>query len=81
MAVGVAVTVINIAVGTYFVAMIVFAIDTYRFFSIPFLLLFVAGYTGPAGARSVKSNRAVRWLKQRRLELKTAREPRSKTHC
>ena len=31
MAVGVAVTVINIAVGTYFVAMIVFAIDTYRF--------------------------------------------------
>jgi hypothetical protein len=28
----------------YFVWMIAFAIDTYNFFAIPFLLLFVAGY-------------------------------------
>jgi hypothetical protein len=34
----------EIAVGTYFLAMIVFAIDTYNFFSIPFLALFVFGY-------------------------------------
>ncbi len=34
----------EIAVGTYFVAMIAFAIDTYNFFAIPFLILFVAGY-------------------------------------
>ena len=35
---------IEIAVGTYFAAMIAFAIDTYNFFAIPFLILFVAGY-------------------------------------
>jgi cellulose synthase/poly-beta-1,6-N-acetylglucosamine synthase-like glycosyltransferase len=35
---------IEIAIGTYFVAMVVFAIDVYNFFSLPFLLLFVAGY-------------------------------------
>jgi cellulose synthase/poly-beta-1,6-N-acetylglucosamine synthase-like glycosyltransferase len=35
---------LELAVGTYFIAMIVFAIDTYNFFAIPFLLLFVAGY-------------------------------------
>jgi len=34
----------ELAVGTYFVAMVVFAVDTYNFFAIPFLLLFVAGY-------------------------------------
>src|SRR6478609_4694878 len=31
----------EIAVGTYFVAMVVFAIETYNFFAIPFLSLFV----------------------------------------
>jgi hypothetical protein len=35
---------IEIAIGTYFVAMVVFAIDVYNFFSLPFLLLFVGGY-------------------------------------
>lgn len=34
----------EIAIGTYFVAMIAFAIDTFNFFAIPFLVLFVAGY-------------------------------------
>lgn len=34
----------EIAVGTYFVAMIAFAVDTFNFFAIPFLVLFVAGY-------------------------------------
>ena len=34
----------ELAVGTYFVSMVVFAVDTYNFFAIPFLLLFVAGY-------------------------------------
>ena len=34
----------ELAVGTYFVAMIAFAIDTFNFFAIPFLVLFVAGY-------------------------------------
>lgn len=35
---------LELAVGTYFVTMIGFAIDTYNFFAIPFLALFVAGY-------------------------------------
>jgi cellulose synthase/poly-beta-1,6-N-acetylglucosamine synthase-like glycosyltransferase len=34
----------EIAVGTYFGIMVVFAIDTFNFFAIPFLLLFVSGY-------------------------------------
>jgi hypothetical protein len=34
----------ELAVGTYFVTMVVFAIDTFNFFAIPFLLLFVGGY-------------------------------------
>ncbi len=35
---------IEIGIGSYFVFMIAYAIDTYNFFAIPFLLLFVAGY-------------------------------------
>lgn len=35
---------IELAVGTYFVGMVAFAIDTYNWLSIPFLLLFVSGY-------------------------------------
>jgi cellulose synthase/poly-beta-1,6-N-acetylglucosamine synthase-like glycosyltransferase len=34
----------EIGVGSYFVAMIAYAIDTYNFLAVPFLLLFVAGY-------------------------------------
>jgi cellulose synthase/poly-beta-1,6-N-acetylglucosamine synthase-like glycosyltransferase len=65
---------IEIAVGTYFAAMIVFAIDTYNFFSIPFLLLFVAGYYWAGwGTLYQEQQSRLRWLKQRRLELKTAR--------
>jgi cellulose synthase/poly-beta-1,6-N-acetylglucosamine synthase-like glycosyltransferase len=35
---------IELAIGTYFVFMIDFAIDSLNFFAIPFLLLFVGGY-------------------------------------
>jgi cellulose synthase/poly-beta-1,6-N-acetylglucosamine synthase-like glycosyltransferase len=35
---------IELAIGTYFLAMVAFAIDTYNFLAIPFLLLFVGGY-------------------------------------
>ncbi len=35
---------IELAAGSYFVFMVVFAVDTYNFFAIPFLLLFVGGY-------------------------------------
>jgi cellulose synthase/poly-beta-1,6-N-acetylglucosamine synthase-like glycosyltransferase len=35
---------VELAIGGYFAYMIDFAIDTYNFFAIPFLLLFVCGY-------------------------------------
>jgi hypothetical protein len=35
---------IELAIGSYFVYMVVFAVETYNFFAIPFLMLFVCGY-------------------------------------
>jgi hypothetical protein len=35
---------IELAIGTYFAVMVAFAIEVNNFFSLPFLLLFVAGY-------------------------------------
>jgi hypothetical protein len=65
---------IEIAIGTYFVAMIAFAIETYNFFSIPFLLLFVAGYYWAGmGTLYQEQQSRLRWMRQRRLDLKTAR--------
>jgi len=65
---------IEIAIGTYFVAMIEFAINTYNFFSIPFLLLFVAGYYWAGFGTLIQEHQShLHWLKQRRMELKTAR--------
>ncbi len=65
---------IEIAVGTYFVAMIAFAIDTNNFFSIPFLLLFVGGYYWAGfGTLIQEQHSRLQWMKQRRLELKAAR--------
>lgn len=61
---------IEIAVGCYFVYMIDFAISTYNFFAIPFLLLFVAGYYW-AGFSTLwqEIDGRLRWRRQRRLEL------------
>jgi len=65
---------IEIAIGSYFVVMIAFAIETYNFFSIPFLLLFVAGYYWAGlGTLYQEQQSRLRWMKQRRLELKTVR--------
>ncbi len=35
---------IELAIGSYFVYMVIFAVETYNFFAIPFLMLFVCGY-------------------------------------
>ena len=60
----------EIAFGTYFLGMVVFAITTYNFLSIPFLLLFVVGYYW-AGFSTLyqEHQRRLRWLKARNLEL------------
>jgi cellulose synthase/poly-beta-1,6-N-acetylglucosamine synthase-like glycosyltransferase len=64
---------IEIAVGTYFVSMIFFAIQTYNFFSIPFLLLFVCGYYWAGFSTLHQENQGrLRWLRERRLELEPA---------
>jgi cellulose synthase/poly-beta-1,6-N-acetylglucosamine synthase-like glycosyltransferase len=64
---------VEIAIGTYFVAMIAFAISTYNFPSIPFLALFVGGYYWAGlGTLFQEYQGRLRWLRQRRLELKTA---------
>src|SRR5664280_1153325 len=60
----------EILVGTYFVGMIVFAIQTFNFFAIPFLLLFVVGYYWAGfGTLYQEYQGRLRWLKQRNLEL------------
>ena len=64
----------ELAVGTYFLVMIGFAIETFNFFAVPFLLLFVAGYYWAGlGTLYQEHQNHLKWLKQRRLELKTAR--------
>jgi cellulose synthase/poly-beta-1,6-N-acetylglucosamine synthase-like glycosyltransferase len=58
----------EIAVGTYFLAMIAFAVDTYNFFSIPFLALFVFGYYWAGFGTLVQEYQGrLRWLKQQKL--------------
>src|ERR1039458_5161914 len=61
---------LEIAVGTYFLGMVVFAITTFNFLSIPFLALFVFGYywAGFTTLYQEHQNR-LRWLRARNLEL------------
>jgi len=60
----------EIAVGTYFAFMVVFAIQTDNFLSIPFLTLFVGGYYWAGfGTLYQEHQSRLRWLRQRRLEL------------
>jgi len=60
----------EILCGTYFVGMMVFAVQTYNFFSLPFLALFVFGYYWAGfGTLYQEHQSRLRWLKQSRLEL------------
>jgi hypothetical protein len=53
--------------------MIIFAITTYNFPSIPFLALFVGGYYWAGfGTLYQDYQHRLRWLRESRLELKTA---------
>jgi cellulose synthase/poly-beta-1,6-N-acetylglucosamine synthase-like glycosyltransferase len=64
----------ELAVGTYFLGMAAFAIQVNNYLSLPFLLLFVGGYYWAGLATLYQENQGrLRWLEQRRLELKTAR--------
>jgi len=58
----------EILVGSYFAAMVGFAIETYNFFAIPFLMLFVCGYYWAGfGTLYQEQQGRLRWLKQQKL--------------
>jgi hypothetical protein len=61
---------LEIAFGTYFLGMVVFAITTFNFLSIPFLSLFVFGYYW-AGFTTLyqEHQKRLQWLQARNLEL------------
>jgi hypothetical protein len=65
----------EIAVGTYFVGTVVFAVQTYNFFAIPFLLLFVLGYYWAGfGTLYQEHQGRLRWLKQQKLAMAAAQK-------
>jgi cellulose synthase/poly-beta-1,6-N-acetylglucosamine synthase-like glycosyltransferase len=65
---------VELACGTYFLGMIVFAVQTSNYLSIPFLALFVAGYywAGLSTLHQEYQDR-LRWMRQNNLEFETAR--------
>jgi cellulose synthase/poly-beta-1,6-N-acetylglucosamine synthase-like glycosyltransferase len=64
---------VEILIGCYFVGMIVFAIESYNFLSIPFLMLFVFGYFWAGFITLYEEHQGrLRWLKQRELEAATS---------
>jgi hypothetical protein len=61
---------VELAIGSYFVYMVAFAIETWNFPAVPFLLLFVAGYywAGLSTLIQEYQNRQ-RWQRDREREL------------
>src|SRR5262249_48770034 len=49
---------VELGLGTYFIGMVVYAIQTYNFLAVPFLLLFVGGSTGPLELPYTRSTKA-----------------------
>jgi hypothetical protein len=63
---------VEIAIGSYFVMMCVFAIDVYNFFSLPFLLLFVGGYYWAGFSTLIQEYRDRARTARRQVALETA---------
>jgi cellulose synthase/poly-beta-1,6-N-acetylglucosamine synthase-like glycosyltransferase len=58
----------ELAVGTYFLAMVIFAIESFNFLAVPFLLLFVGGYYWAAGTTLWQEYQGkLQWQRQREL--------------
>jgi cellulose synthase/poly-beta-1,6-N-acetylglucosamine synthase-like glycosyltransferase len=65
---------VEIGIGTYFLGMVIYALETLNFLTIPFLMLFVGGYYWAGFATLYQEYQGrLRWMRQRRLELGTAR--------
>ena len=59
---------IELAIGSYFVFMMNFAMDTLNYFALPFLLLFVCGYYWAGLSTLYEENRnRLRWQRARKL--------------
>jgi cellulose synthase/poly-beta-1,6-N-acetylglucosamine synthase-like glycosyltransferase len=59
---------IELAIGTYFLCMVAFAIDTLNYLSLPFLMLFVCGYYWAGFSTLYQEYRdRVQWQRARRL--------------
>jgi hypothetical protein len=64
---------LELAAGTYFVFMTGFAIDTYNFLAVPFLLIFVTGYYWAGVTTLIEEYKGkLAWQRQRALALETA---------
>jgi len=60
----------EILVGTYFLGMIAFAVESYNYLTIPFLALFVFGYYWAGfGTLYQEQQSRLRWMKQQRMAL------------
>jgi cellulose synthase/poly-beta-1,6-N-acetylglucosamine synthase-like glycosyltransferase len=65
--------VIELGLGTYFLVMVLWAIDSTNYLALPFLVLFVSGYYWAAFATLYQEYRLrLHWQRQRRLQLETA---------
>jgi hypothetical protein len=65
---------VELAIGTYFLGMVAYAIDTLNFLAVPILLLFVGGYYWAGVTTLIEEFRGrLRWQRARRLELGAAR--------
>ena len=59
---------VEIAIGSYFVYMVDFAIDTLNYLAIPFLMLFVCGYYWAAFSTLYQEYRdKLQWQRERKL--------------
>ncbi len=65
---------IELGIGTYFLAMVGYAIETYNFMAVPFLMVFVGGYYW-AGTTTLYQEYRDLWADQRarRLQMETNR--------
>jgi len=65
--------VIELGIGTYFLVMVLWAIDSANYLALPFLVLFVSGYYWAAFATLYQEYRLrLHFQRQRRLALETA---------
>jgi len=65
---------LEIGFGLFFSGMTIYAVQTYNFLAVPFLMLFVGGYFWAGFATLYQEYQGrLRWLQQRRLQLGTAR--------